>query len=106
MFKIDNDTIYLTRGDTAEFRPIVEDYEAQEDDKVVFLLARYPGARPVLKLETKPGESITFSTLDTATLECGSYVYDLRLITADTTSTFVNGARFNLMGDIYDGTND
>ena len=40
MFKIESQTIYLTRGDTAKFSPIIEDYEVQDGDLIVFTVKK------------------------------------------------------------------
>lgn len=102
MFKVENDTIWLTRGDTAEFRPIIEGYEAQEGDKVVFSMKKaLNDDEPILKMEVEVGENITFTRDSTAKLPSGSYLYDLKINTVGgDTSTFVNGETLYLLGDV------
>lgn len=102
MFKVENDMIWLTRGDTAEFRPIIEGYEAQEGDKVVFSMKKaLNDDEPILKIETDLGENIVFTNESTNKLPSGSYVYDLRINTVDgNISTFVNGEILYLLGDV------
>lgn len=104
MFRTENNKIWLTRGDTAEFRPIIENYEAQEGDKVVFALRK--AITPVLKIEVNLGENIVFNNDATKDLPSGSYLYDLMIsTTAGERLTFVNGERFELLRGIEDERN-
>ena len=102
MFKIDGKRIWLTRGDTAEFRPVITDYVSQEGDKVVFAMKRaLNDAEPALRLEVNAGENIQFTHEDTIALPSGSYVYDLKLAQVDgTISTFVSSGRLDLIGEV------
>lgn len=101
MFGIDGNKIWLTRGDTAEFRPVIEDYESQEGDKVVFAAKRAMNdAEPALRIEVDAGDNIAFAHSDTVNLPSGSYIYDLALRMANgSISTFASG-RFNLLGEV------
>ncbi len=102
MFKVENDKIWLTRGDSAEFRPIIQDYEAQEGDKIVFSMKKaLSDAEPALRLEVNLGDNVEFTPELTAKLPCGTYLYDLEIQTVGGDhSTFVNAQRFYLLGDI------
>lgn len=102
MFRIDGNKIWLTRGDTAEFRPVITDYESQEGDKVVFAMKRaLNDAEPALRIEVDAGDGISFTHEDTANLPSGSYVYDLKLAQVDgSISTFVSSGRFELIGEV------
>lgn len=101
MFKIDGNRIWLTRGDTAEFRPVIEDYESQEGDKVVFAAKRARNdEKPDIRLEVNAGENITFAHEDTVNLAPGSYVYDIKLAMANgNISTFASG-KFELICEV------
>lgn len=101
MFKIDKNDIYLTRGDTAEFRPVIENYEAAENDKVIFAMKKARNnMEPALKIEVAAGENIVFTHENTVSLTSGSYIYDLTLNQANgQISTFASG-RFNLLGEV------
>lgn len=108
MFKIDGNRIWLTRGDTAEFRPVIEDYESQEGDKVVFAAKRAMNDEaPALRIEVNAGENIAFTPELTTSLPSGSYVFDLILRMANgSVSTFASG-RMELMGEVdTNGAND
>ena len=98
MFKIDNNTIYLTRGDSAEFQPVVKDYEAKEGDKILFSATKAIGQDPALQIEVDAGNAIAFAAEDTLSLTIGSYIYDLKLVSDEEVSTFADG-RFVLLGD-------
>ena len=107
MFKIENNQIWLTRGDTAEFRPIIEDYEIQEGDQVVFAVKRTTNNEtPDIRIAIPAGDNIEFNNETTSTLSIGSYLYELKLETVDgDISTFASG-RFNLLGDLDNGTSN
>ena len=98
MFKIDNNTIYLTRGDSAEFQPVVKDYEAKEGDKILFSATKAMGQDPALQIEVDAGNAIAFAAEDTLSLTIGTYIYDLKLVSDEEVSTFADG-RFVLLGD-------
>ena len=101
MFKIDNNKIWLTCGDTAEFRPVIEDYTAQEGDTVSFVAKKTVSAEAAITKSVAAGENISFAAEDTLSLTPGSYLYDLRLVTADgKVSTFVSQGQLYLVGAI------
>ena len=103
MFKIEDNQIWLTKGDTAEFRPVVEDYVAAETDKILFAVNRtYSDTTPVIRKEIAAGNNIEFEKADTADLKQGTYLFQIKLITEDSISTFSTG-RFNLLGDLDNG---
>lgn len=106
MFKIEENKIWLTRGDTAEFKPIIEDYLVQEGDEVVFVVKRYPTTEPpVIRVAVAAGDNISLTNEMTSTLPLGTYLYELKLNTVDgNISTFASG-RFTLLGDL-DNEND
>lgn len=105
MFKIDNQTIYLTRGDTAKFSPVLEDYEIQEGDLIVFTAKKAEtDPTPAIRIEVDAGVDIELAHTDTVNLPSGTYVYDLCLRAQDgRISTFVNGERLVLLGELDNG---
>ncbi len=106
MFKIDAGKIYLTQGDTAEFKPIIEGYEAQEGDEVQFNLVKVWGQEPLLTKTIAAGANVEFAAEDTIELPTGSYLYDVKLIGSDgNISTFISD-RFVLLGGTADGENN
>ncbi len=106
MFKIEDNHIWLTRGDTAQFRPVIEEYEAQEGDQVVFAVKRAANNDvPAIRVAIAAGENIDFTNELTSTLPIGNYLYELKLETVDgDISTFASG-RFTLMGDLDNANN-
>ena len=102
MFKVDGKKIWLTCGDTAEFRPVIEDYTAQDGDTVTFT-AKKVLSDPELAINKSvaAGNGITFAAEDTVSLAPGSYIYDLRLETAGgDVSTFVSQGQLYLVGAV------
>ena len=101
MFRIDGNKIWLTRGDNAEFRPVIEDYVSQEGDKVVFAAKRARNdEEPALRIEVDAGDNIAFSAENTSDLPSGSYIYDIALrMASGSVSTFASG-RFELIGEV------
>ncbi len=101
MFRTDENKIYLTRGNTAQFRPVIEDYTATEEDKVVFAVKKTVlDSAPIIRKEVAAGENIALAADDTSSLTTGSYLYDITLITAEgDKSTFASGVLI-LEGDL------
>ncbi len=104
MFKVENNAIYITRGDTAEFQPVVKDYEAKEGDKIIFSATKAMGQDPALQIEVDAGNSIAFAAENTNSLSIGTYIYDLKLVSGEDVSTFADG-RFVILGDAANGKN-
>lgn len=100
MFRIDGTKMILTKGDTAEFRPIVEGYEAKEGDEIIFRVAKLYTDEPVIEIVVAAGDNIEFTSEDTSNLPTGSYLYQTKLVNVDgKISTFATGT-FMLMGEI------
>ncbi len=101
MLNIQNSNIYIVRGDSGDFRPVIQDYEAQEGDKVVFAAKKARNEdEPVIKIEVNAGENISFTPELLKDIKAGSYEYDLRLKTVDgKVSTFASG-RLLITGEI------
>ena len=100
MFRVDNNKIWLTCGDTAEFAPVIENYTVQEGDVVTFT-AKKVLSDPELAINKSvaAGDSIAFAAEDTSSLTPGTYLYDLRLVTAEgEVSTFVSQGQLCLLG--------
>lgn len=102
MFKIENSKIWLTCGDTAEFRPVIENYTAQEGDIVTFTAKKVLSDQELaINKSVAAGEDIAFAAEDTSSLTPGTYLYDLRLETTDGgVSTFVSQGELYLVGAV------
>lgn len=89
MLIVKNNTIKLTRGDTARFTvPITDDagqpYTVQEDDVVTFTMKKsYEDAEPLIKKEVTGGNTFHIKPEDTKGLAFGDYKYDVQLTTPD-----------------------
>ncbi len=108
MFTIEDNNIYLTRGDTADITLTItqldgSDYEVQEGDTLIFRMKKYATkeASEVLIEKTalvSDGE-ITFSLVpeDTLTLAFGEYRYEVELVTdADDHYTVIADTEFEV----------
>lgn len=91
MFCIENDVIYITRGDDAAINVTAyldeeqsEEYELQDGDKFVFSVRKIAsaGSELVFAVESTTGR-IVLSHEDTADKEIGKYSADIQLVTSD-----------------------
>ena len=91
-FYIENDVIYLTKGDDAvlEISSIAteggEEYALQETDVLTLTVRALPSAQSpaLLQIDALPGSRrIVFSHADTAELDVGRYSADVQLTTAE-----------------------
>ena len=94
MFTIDENKIYLTRGDTAEITVTLKklddtDYEMQSGDVLYFRMKKYPTNDPSGILIEKTADvsaeeiSISLEPEDTIDLAFGEYSYEIELVTDD-----------------------
>ena len=97
LFKIEDDVIYITRGDNAALDITAyidesqsEEYELQEGDKFIFSVRKIAsaGSELVFAVETTTNR-IVLSHEDTADKEVGKYSADVQLNTA-------NGDRYTI----------
>lgn len=108
MFTIEDNRIYLTRGDTADISLIItqldgSEYEVQEGDTLIFRMKKYATKESSEVLIEKTalvseGE-ITFSLMpeDTLTLAFGEYRYEVELVTdADDHYTVIADMEFEV----------
>lgn len=89
MFRIEDKTIYITRGDSASMEVSVTqadstDYTLQNGDKLTFSVKRSVRDEEALISKTiTSGSCFDFTPEDTAGLVFGEYRYDLQLKTKD-----------------------
>ena len=90
MFRIEDDIIYITRGDNAALDVAMyiddeqtEEYQLQEGDKIILSVRKIASAAYdlVLSIESTTGR-IIFTHEDTADKEVGKYSADIQLNTA------------------------
>lgn len=94
MFQIEDNRIYLTRGDTADINVTLtkldgSDYEIQEDDTLIFRMKKYAtkeSSEVLIERTAIVGESgditITLTPEDTLTFAFGEYRYEVELVTS------------------------
>ncbi len=87
MFSIENNVIYLTKGDDATLSVSLADddgaeYTLQSGDVLVMTVKAKPGDAEVLFSVTAADGTFTISHADTANLDVGRYSADIQLKTA------------------------
>lgn len=118
MFKIEGDSIYLTRGDTLKVtvgmwtdETQTEEYVPISGDSLRFYLKTYrykrdksdyyedePLITKVIPIDT---QILKLEPEDTKPLPVGDYVYDIELTKVDgTVDTFINNAPFKLVYEV------
>ena len=88
MLNCQNNTITLTRGDTAVLRLDITDdkgnpYKLTDSDVVIFTLKRSVMERDVIFQKSMVDGKIVIQPQDTANLEYGQYFYDVELTKED-----------------------
>lgn len=91
MFKIENDVIYITRGDNAVFEVTAytdesqeTPYELQDGDSFTFTVRRIASKESQIVFAiSSVSNRIVFSHEDTANVEVGKYSADIQLTTAE-----------------------
>lgn len=104
MFRIKDNKITLTRGDSAIFDITAKcqdgsDYAFSEEDQVVFTLRRSPAAGDIYMQKT--GTHIEIEPEDTAKMSFGHYYYDVQLTQPDgTVDTIIVPTSFELAEEV------
>ena len=94
MLQIDNDTIYVTRGDDAMFRIVLklngEDYTMVAGDTLTLTVRATPEeSSPILAEITSVNNVFSLRHEDTVNIPAGSYSADIQLMQADGKRTTV-----------------
>ena len=106
MFKIENNTIHLTRGDSATLTIDIinaqgEPYEAQEGDVFVFTVKKNTHTKEFLFQKQFFNSSIEILPKDTANLAYGQYVYDVQFTNAmGEVDTIVTPSTFSIEAEV------
>lgn len=104
MFKIEGTTIYLTRGDSAEFNINIvgadgNSYELQEGDLVEFTIKEDVYSSEALIYKT--GTNIVIEPSDTSEMRYGTYVYDVQVTLSDgTVDTIIPPSEFRVLSEV------
>ena len=111
MLKIEDNNIYLTRGDTAFIDILITDEDGQAytmdaDDRVIFTLRKLYDKGSVLLEKTSSTPEIGFSTNDTKNLEFGDYKFDIYLFNSNTQTldTFIADRIFTVGEEAHELT--
>jgi hypothetical protein len=107
-FKVKNNTIFLTRGDTFKAKitityPNGTVYTPKEGDSIRFALKEDVEDKECLILRNIPIDTmlLVINPEDTKELEFGSYVYDLQLTKANgDVDTFITASKFKLTAEV------
>lgn len=107
-FKVRNNTIFLTRGDTFKAKitityPSGAVYTPKEGDSIRFALKEDVEDKECLILRDIPIDTmlLVINPEDTKELEFGSYVYDLQLTKANgDVDTFITASKFKLTAEV------
>ena len=109
MVKIEDNNIYLTRGDTVTFDLELldeddEPYVMSSDEYIVFSLRRLYGKGKVLLTIQSDTPSFSLSTDDTKDLTFGEYMYDVYLMNESDNSlnTFIADKKFYIGEEVHD----
>ena len=107
-FKVRNNTIFLTRGDTFKAKitityPNGAVYTPTEGDSIRFALKEDVEDKECLIIRDIPIDTmlLVINPEDTKELEFGSYVYDLQLTKANgDVDTFITASKFKLTAEV------
>lgn len=84
MLKVVNNSISLTRGDTATFRLQIKnqdgtDYEIADDDQVLFTIKKATNTEEIIVQKSAINNRIVIMPEETSNLSYGTYYYDVEL---------------------------
>ncbi|MBQ3455174.1 MAG: hypothetical protein IJG36_01935 [Synergistaceae bacterium] len=89
MFYVDSNTIYLTRGDSANITITIKDSEGEDytpvtGDKIYFRLKKNVFGKSLILVKEIDTSTLTLALVpaDTANLNFASYRYEIELVTA------------------------
>lgn len=100
MLKVTNNVIYLTRGDTAVLSLSIKqddgtEYVIENGDSILFTIKRSTKEKTVILQKAVADGKIKINPEETASLDYGSYCYDVQLKKADgTVATVITPSPF------------
>ena len=87
MFRIEDETLYLTRGDTGYLNVEFEGYEPTDGDTMTLTVRKQVSdEEPMLTITVPIDQGIVIQPQDTKDWEYGKYIYDIQI---DTTANEV-----------------
>ena len=109
MINIDDNNIFITRGDTALFNIEMldaddEPYTMAADESIIFTVKRMYEYGDIVIEKTSSIPQIALSSDDTNTLSFGSYKYDVYLYNSTTheINTFIANKTFYVGEEVHD----
>lgn len=107
-FKVNRNTIYLTRGDTFKAQVTIENpdgtvYTPVEGDTIRFALKKSIDDAECLIYKDIPIDTglLVINPEDTKSLEFGSYVYDVQLTKVNgDVDTFITASKFKITAEV------
>jgi hypothetical protein len=106
MFKVQDNSISVVRGDSCILELAITDQEGNEyivsdTDVIVFTVKKNPRATEVVFQKKVIDKKITIDPEDTARLPYGKYAYDVQLTTvAGYVDTIIPPHSFNVLGEV------
>lgn len=83
LFRIEDQSLYITRGDTGYLNVEIEGYDAESEDTLTLTVRKnVTDQNPAFSISAAIGECLVIQPADTKSLECGRYYYDIQLDTA------------------------
>lgn len=107
MLKIENNNIFLTRGDSAAIDLTIYDengniYTPKQSDVIVFSVKLNVNNIELALRKTFEDLTITITKSESLKFNYGTYFYDVKLINENLTDTFITSGKFIIGG----GTNE
>ena len=108
MFRIVSNNISIIRGDSATITLSVTDaeenpYTIKSTDSITMMVRKTPTSKVVLT-KTFTDAVLNIDPVDTSSLACGSYVYDVQLVHQDGwTDTIIPVHQFNVLPEVTYG---
>lgn len=106
MIRIINNSIYMTRGDSASIHLDITDmdektYTPEDDDTIMFTMKKSPTESAAIFQKKVEGGIIKINPEDTQKLDYGRYVYDIQLKKADgATETIIPPHIFKIQKEV------
>ena len=94
MVKVNNNNITVTRGDNVTLNLAIDGYDFSGDTVTFGVKRDYQDKDCVLEKVVGADGKIEITSEDTAKLEAGAYVYDVKVVGAEVTQTVIAGAGF------------
>lgn len=111
MFKINGNTIQITRGDTGIFTLSIlsdgKEYDYSNDTVVFSVKTNVYTSKYLFQKEITYGSAVVIEPSDTANLSYGNYVYDVQVTTASgVVDTVIVPSKFSVLPEVTFGGNN